>query len=162
MEVERGMARKEFVVETVQYSQAKFATLWHSKSVRQVWVETRGAEFEVWAELISGVRMQLTTANGKRPRRFLNPAAALMTLRRMGVTRAEVRMEKWDLDLASLSMRMRPDVTARRLREKRMREKVYFPDRAPEPEVADRKDQLQKLMGTIMEVARRQAQVTKG
>jgi hypothetical protein len=151
--------KRQVAVETVQYTQGEFVTLIEARSVRQIWIETKGAEFEVWAELISGVRVQMVTAHRKSLRRFLNPAAALTTLRRMGVARAEVRMEKWDLDAASLSMRMRPDVTARRLREKRIREKVYFPDRAPEPAEADRKDQLQKLMISIMKVARQQAPV---
>jgi hypothetical protein len=52
-------------------------------------------------------------------RRFLNPATALVMLRRMGVIRVELEMREWDLDMASLSMRMRPDVTARLLQRRR-------------------------------------------
>lgn len=151
------MPRKKVAVEWLAYTQAELESLWKAKAVAQMRVESMGADFAVTADLISGVKVEMVNVRQGISRRFLNPAAALMTLRRMGVTRVEVRMEKWDLDLASLSMRMRPDVTARRLREKRVREKSYFPDRDPEPAVADRKDQLQKLMATIMEMARHRA-----
>lgn len=70
--------------------------------------------FSVRGELPGGGCAMLVTAKGEW-RRFLNPAAALALLRRMGVMRAEVEMREWDLELASLSMRLRPDVTARRL-----------------------------------------------
>ena len=71
-------------------------------------------------------------------------------------------MEGWDLDLAALSMRMRPDVTARRRRDKRAVEAMYYPDRAPEPAVADRKDQLGKLIGEKMREAGLLAEAARG
>ena len=77
-------------------------------------------------------------------REFGNPAAALAVLRGIGVTAVEVEMKYWDLDIAALSMRMRPDVTARRLRDKRNIEAVYF-RRPLETGEVTRQSELDKL-----------------
>jgi hypothetical protein len=69
--------------------------------------------------LLGGGSANLVLAKGDELRRFLNPAAALAMLRRMGVVRVEVEMGEWDVEMATLTMRMRPDVTARRLQMRR-------------------------------------------
>lgn len=69
-------------------------------------------------------------------RKFLNPSAALIVLRKMGVVRVEVAMKEWDVEMASLTMRMRPDVTARRLQRQRTAHLRYFPD-AKGPELGE-------------------------
>lgn len=146
--------------QTVYYTQGDFGVLWQAGAFRQVWLESTDANFVIRASTQTGAIAELVSARRGMPRRFLNPAAGLAALRRMGVTRVEVRMQQWDLDMAALSMRMRPDVTARRLRDKRAREAAYYPNRAPEPETADRKDQLYKLVDTKMEEAVRRNSVT--
>lgn len=147
-------------LETIYYTQRDFGVLWQAGAFLQVWLESTDASFAIRASTQAGAIAELVSARRGMPRRFLNPAAGLATLRRMGVTRVEVRMENWDLELAALSMRMRPDVTARRLRDRRAAEAAYHPNRPPEPEVADRKDQLYKLMNTKMEEFTRRSSVS--
>ena len=63
-----------------------------------------------------------------------------------GIVRVEVEVKEWDLDLASLTMRMRPDVTARRLQRKRMVYQELLPG-AVKQEIGkpDRKDEQLRL-----------------
>lgn len=155
----RKMKLQDRAPERLYYTQSDFGVLWQAGAFRQVWLETTDASFAIRASTQTEAIAELVSVKGGRPRRFLNPAAGLAALLRMGVMRVEVRMEGWDLDMAALSMRMRPDVTARRLRDKRAREAAYYPNRAPEPEVADRKDQLYKLVDKKMEEAMRRNSV---
>jgi hypothetical protein len=155
----RKMKLEDRAPERLYYTRSDFGVLWQAGAFRQVWLESTDASFAIRASTQTDAIAELVSVKGGRPRRFLNPAAGLAALRRMGVMRVEVRMEGWDLEMAALSMRMRPDVTARRLRDKRAREAAYYPNRAPEPEVADRKDQLYKLFDTKMEEAIRRNNV---
>ncbi len=84
-------------------------------------------------------------------RQFLNPAAALSLLKRMGIHTVEIQMENWDLEMASLSMRSRPDVVARRLRDRRIQEAAYYPNRPAETGEVSRTDQLGKLIAKRVE-----------
>jgi hypothetical protein len=86
----------------------------------RIFVVSDWTHFSIRAEMRNKELATLTTTRTGRERRFLNPAATLVLLRQMGVKKVEVEMEKWDLEMASLSMRMRPDVTARRLRDNRV------------------------------------------
>lgn len=86
----------------------------------RVVLESDWTDFRVRGEMANGVHAVLSFAREDHPRKFRNPAAALAELRKMGVTRVEVVMGEWDVEMATLSMRQRPDVTARRLRRKRM------------------------------------------
>ncbi|MFC5863450.1 hypothetical protein ACFPT7_14185 [Acidicapsa dinghuensis] len=156
----RKMKLEDRAPERLYYTQSDFEVLWQAGAFRQVWLEATDASFAIRASTQTDAIAELVSVKRGRPRRFLNPAAGLAALRRMGVMRVEVRMEGWDLEMAALSMRMRPDVTARRLRDKRAREAAYHPNRAPEPEVVDRKDQLYKLMDTKMEEVVRRNSVT--
>jgi hypothetical protein len=102
--------------------------------------------FSILGEMRGGNKGSLvSTRRRKAVRQFLNPGAALALLKRMGVMKAEVQMAEWDVEMASLSMRMRPDVTARRLRDRRIAEAAYYPDRPKETGELSRTDQLMKL-----------------
>lgn len=84
------------------------------------------SHFTVVGKGPNGTSLSLGMSKHRRePRRFLNPAAALKLLREMGATKVEVDMSQWDLELASLSMRLRPDVTARRMQARRYPELAY-------------------------------------
>ena len=86
----------------------------------RVILESDWTQFRVRGQMAGGVDGVLWMAKEDAPRKFRNPATALAELRKMGVTRVEVVMGEWDVELATLSMRQRPDVTARRLRRSRM------------------------------------------
>ena len=113
---------------------------------RKVVISSDWTCFTVKGEFEGGSYAMLSMSKEDRPRQFLNPAAALMLLRKMGILRVEVEMKEWDLDLASLSMRMRPDVTARRLQRKRMVYQELLPG-AVKQEIGkpDRKDEQLRL-----------------
>ena len=97
-----------------------FRNLVKSGGFERVVLISDWTRFTVRGELKGGAYVMLAKTKGGECRQFLNPAAAMMMLRRMGVVRMEVEMEEWDLEMSSLSMRMRPDVTARRTLRQRM------------------------------------------
>src|SRR5580698_6111305 len=87
---------------------------------RKVVLKSDWTYFTVKGELEGGSYAMLAMSKKYEVRRFFNPAVALMLLRKMGIVRVEIEMKEWDVDLASLTMRMRPDVTVRQLQRKRM------------------------------------------
>jgi hypothetical protein len=120
VEVERGSA---FALE-------EFRRVASTGAFRRIVVESDWTHFTVRGELRGGSYAMLSKSKKGGVRKFLNPAVALALLRRMGVVRVEIEMKEWDVELSSLSMRMRPDVTARRLHRRR----TAYLDLLPEAE----------------------------
>jgi hypothetical protein len=120
VEVERGSA---FALE-------EFRRVASAGAFRRIVVESDWTHFTVRGELQGGSYAMLSKSKKGGVRKFLNPAVALALLRRMGVVRVEIEMKEWDVEMASLSMRMRPDVTARRLH----RQRTAYLDLLPEAE----------------------------
>jgi hypothetical protein len=124
-----ALPKKLWVPSGVRYpsmqTQRAFQQLWNSGIVEQVMVMSNRTHFGIHAELIGGGTVVLVTTRGN-PRVFLNPGAALLWLKKMGVKKALVEFGNWDVELAGLSMRLRPDVTAKRLKKERFeRESRY-------------------------------------
>jgi hypothetical protein len=95
---------------------------------RRIVLSSDWTHFVVKGVFEGGGYAMLAMSKEQGVRRFLNPAAALMMLRKMGVVQVELEMREWDLDMASLSMRMRPDVTVRRLQGRRAAHQALLPD----------------------------------
>jgi hypothetical protein len=109
------------------FTAGEFETAIAAGGFRRISVIARWSHFTIEGAARSGADITLAKSKEKREaRRFLNPAAALKLLRQMGARKAEVEMGQWDLDLASLSMRMRPDVTARRMQAQRNPELAFY------------------------------------
>ena len=90
----------------------------------------------------------------RSPQEFRNPAAALLLLRQIGIMQAEVEMSGWDVEAAALSMRLRPDVTARRVREKRLIEAAYYPGIKAESGEIGRQGELRILQEKKLRLAK--------
>jgi len=136
-EFRMAYAAGAFVRVTVRGHGSSFSIEGEMRDSRKIEGGRRGAVGQPAVLVMSRDRNKLRT--------FLNPAAALLLLRQSGVKRAEVQMANWEPEMTALSMRMRPDVTARRLRDRRIAEAAYYPDRAAETELVDRTDQLEKF-----------------
>jgi hypothetical protein len=126
---------------------------------RRIVVMSDWTHFTIRGEFRSGSYANLSKSKKDELRKFLNPAAALALLRRMGVVRVEIEMKEWDVEMASLSMRMRPDVTARRLHRRRNgylellpeaeRQKLVGPEGIGKPSREEERSRLVK--GKMME-----------
>jgi len=139
MQIEDGFTQTEFAK---AYRVGMFAKV---KVVSNTWTS-----FNVHGVMRSGDITVLTVSRGRGwSRNFRNPAVALAILRKMGVKRVEMEMDKWDPTMTSLSMRMRPDVTARRQREKRNLAAAYFPEKQETGPVT-RHDELMKYLNRKM------------
>ena len=109
-----------------EFTQNQFQKAAEAGAFVKVVVQANWANFKIFGEMRNGGKADLiTTGRRVQQRLFLNPAAALALLRKMGINKVEVQMEKWDLELATLSMRVRPDVTARRVRARQIAEAAY-------------------------------------
>jgi hypothetical protein len=129
------------------FTQREFQKAAEAGAFLKVVVRAGWANFEIEGEMRGGGRARLIpTRDAASVRKFANPAAALALLKKMGITKVEVQTEAWDLEVASLSMRHRPDVTARRLRDRRIAEAAYYPQRPKESGEISREDQLGKLL----------------
>lgn len=142
-------------------TQRQFQVAAEAGAFKKVVVEATWTRFSIFGEMQSGGRGSMVSSR-KRLRQFMNPAAALALLRRVGVTTVEVRLAEWDVEMSALSMRLRPDVTARKLRAKRIAEAAYYPSRPPEPEQATREDQLGKLVEEKLRRSALQAELMYG
>lgn len=125
-----SLPKKLWVPSGVKYpsmqTQRAFQRLWNSGVFEQVRVSCNRTHFGIEAELAGGGSVVLVTTRGNL-RVFLNPGAALLWLKKMGVKKALVEFGNWDVELSGLSMRLRPDVTAKRLKKERFeRESAYL------------------------------------
>ena len=164
---ERGMTagtrREEHsVVEQAQasaFALEEFRRVASTGAFRRIVLISDWTHFMIRGEFQGGSYANLSKSKKGGLRKFLNPAAALALLRRMGVVRVEVEMNEWDVEMASLSTRMRPDVTARRLHRRRNgylellpeaeRQKLVGPEGIGKPSRAEERSRLVK--GKIME-----------
>lgn len=111
-----------------EFTQNQFQKAAEAGAFSKVVVRAGWPHFSIFGQMRGGGEAFLAAARQKRaPREFRNPAAALLLLRQIGVMKAEVEMGEWDVEMAAVAMRLRPDVTARRLREKRIIEAAYYP-----------------------------------
>ena len=111
-----------------EFTQNQFQKAAEAGAFSRIVVRAGWSHFSIVGQMRGGGEAFLVAQRQKRaPREFRNPAAALVLLRQIGVMKAEVEMGEWDVEMAAVSMRLRPDVTARRLREKRIVEAAYYP-----------------------------------
>jgi hypothetical protein len=138
-----------------EFTQNQFQRAAEAGAFSRIVVRAGWSHFSIFGQMRSGGEASLVAQRQKRvPREFRNPAAALALLRQIGVTKAEVEMREWDVEMAALSMRMRPDVTARRLREKRIMEAAYFPGLKTETRDVGRHGELKILEEKKLRLAR--------
>src|SRR5271155_5137646 len=111
-EMRSGKRAQEHAVKMVTagaYALDAFRNVAQSGGFERIVLVADWTHFMVRGELQGGGYATLAKTKGGGSRHFLNPAAAIMMLHRMGIVRLEIEMEKWDLEMSSLSMRMRPD-----------------------------------------------------
>jgi len=160
------------VAAVVSMQLAEFGEAARQGIFERVVMESDWTHFRVRGEMANGVTGMVSLTKEDRPRRFLNPASVLVQLRKMGVTRVEVVMGEWDVEMAVLSMRQRPDVTARRLRRSRMTYAeqvledskknpelaVFVPPGTREPGPVSREEELMRLVAGKYEEMQRKAE----
>jgi hypothetical protein len=162
-----GARREERSV--VEHEQAsafaleEFRRVASTGAFRRIVVISDWTHFTIRGEFRGGSYANLSRSKKGGLRKFLNPAAALALLRRMGVVRVEIEMNEWDVEMASLSMRMRPDVTARRLHRRRNgylellpeaeRQKLVGPEGIGKPSREEERSRLVKRKMTEARIA---------
>lgn len=126
-------------------TQRAFQQLWQSGVFQQVRVVSSPSHFSIQADLFGGGSVVLATTRGDS-RVFLNPGAALLWLKKLGVKQALVDIADWDVDLAGLTMRLRPDVTARRLKRERFERENGCTPLSADLAAVDRKEERRRLI----------------
>jgi len=138
-----------------EFTQNQFQKAAEAGAFSRVVVRAGWSHFSIFGQMRGGGEASLVATRRKRtPREFRNPAAALVLLRQIGVAKAEVEMDAWDVEMAALSMRLRPDVTARRVREKRILEAAYYPGLKTETGELGRQGELRILQEKKLRLAK--------
>jgi len=138
-----------------EFTQNQFQKAAEAGAFSKIVVRARWQSFSIFGQMRGGGEAALVSTRLKlAPREFRNPAAALALLRQIGVTEAQVEMAQWDVEMAALAMRLRPDVTARRVREKRLIEAAYYPNIKAETGDIGRDGELRILQEKKLRLAR--------